>query len=319
MRGFGVLLPAVFVGRLLGAEPLTGCLAAIQTAVAQSAAGRWSDAERALVGIIAETSSGNRLCLGIASGDLAVLLQRRGDVKGAERYARQSVDVLETGGPEYETALARPLQVLAGVYLDEKRFAKASEVLKRLEHLPASSPRDRAVQAGARAWIDANEGRWQDAEQHYHEAIAEWEAAGGGDTMSVVPELSNLALLYLNQRRLADAAPLLERAWHLADTSKEATNEQRVTLMTNLGVLYTKQRRWQAAGELLRRSLEMAEAGTGVGADARRRLYETYALVLRQTGQRREAKLLQARADALLPPDTSSMTVDAGETAGRRP
>jgi len=146
--------------------------------------------------------------------------------------------------------------------------------------------------APKRGWIEANEGRWQDAERHYRGAISEWEAAGEGDTISVVPELSNLALLYLNQRRLADAAPLLERAWHLADTAKEATDEQRVTLMTNLGVLYTRQRRWQAAGELLRRSLEIAGAGTGVGADARRRLFETYALVLRQTGQRREAKAL---------------------------
>ena len=79
-----------------------------------------------------------------------MLLQRRGDVKGAERYARQSVAALEADGPEHEVALARPLQVLAGVYLDEKRFARASEVLARLEHLPAASPRDRAVRQGAR-------------------------------------------------------------------------------------------------------------------------------------------------------------------------
>jgi tetratricopeptide (TPR) repeat protein len=317
MRGFGVILPAVYACRLFGAEDLTGCLAAVKTAVAESAAGRWSESERELVGIIAEASDGNRLCLGIASGDLAVLLQRRGDVKGAERYARQSVAALETGGPEYEIALARPLQALAQAYLAEQRFAKAKEVLARLEHLPESSPRDRALRVGARAWIDANEGRWQDAERHYRAAIGEWEKAGEGDAVSVVPELSNLALLYLNQRRLAHAAPLFERAWRITDTSKEATDEQRVTVMTNLGVLYTKQRRWQVAAELLRRSLEIAETGTGVGADARRRLYETYALVLQRTGQKQEAKALQARADALLPPDTSSMTVDAGDSAGR--
>jgi hypothetical protein len=98
---------------------------------------------------------------------------------------------------------------------------------------------------------------------------------------------------------------------------EETTSEQRLTVATNLGVLYAKQHRWQAAAELLRPCLEIAEAGTVVGANARRRLYETYVLVLRRTGQKREAKALQARADALLP-DTSSMTVDAGEAPGRR-
>jgi hypothetical protein len=84
--------------------------------------------------------------------------------------------------------------------------------------------------------------------------------------------------------------------------------------MTNMGVLYAKQGRFPAAAELLRRALEIAEAGTGVAATIKRRLYDTYALVLMRSGQKREARALQARADALLPPDTSSMTVDVGES-----
>ena len=106
MRWIGMLLPAVCACRLFGAEPLKGCLAAIQTAVAHSAAGRWSESERELAGIIAEALAGNRLCLGIATGNLAVLLQRRGDIKGAETFARQSVAALGTG-PEFEMALTR--------------------------------------------------------------------------------------------------------------------------------------------------------------------------------------------------------------------
>jgi tetratricopeptide (TPR) repeat protein len=292
-------------------------LAAVETAVSHSASGRASEAERDLLGIIAQASGSNRLCLGIASADLAVLLQQRGDIKGAEKYALHSVATLEAGGAECEIALARPLQVLAAAYIAEQRFAKAKDVMARLEHLPDSSQRDRAVRAGSRALIEADEGRWRDAERHYRAAIREWEAAGEGDRMSVVPELTNLALVYLTQRRLADAAPLFERAWRIADASKEATDEQRVTTMTNLGVLYAKQGRWPAAAELLRRALPIADEGTGIRPIARRRLYETYALVLRRSGQKREAKALQARADTLLPADTSSMTVDAGEPAGR--
>jgi len=314
-----MLLPVVCGCRLFGSEPLTGCLAAIKTAVSHNAAGRWSESERDLVGIIAETSGDNRLCLGIASADLAVLLQRRGDVKQAERYALQSVAALETGGAEYEIALARPLQVLAEAYLAEQRFAKAKAVMARLEYLPASSPRDRAVRAGSLALIEANEQRWQDAERHYRAAISEWEAANEGDRLSVVPELTNLALIYLRQRRLADAAPLFERAWHIAETAKDATDELRLTTMTNLGVLYAKQGRWPAAAEFLPRALKIADEGTGIHPIVRRRLYETYALVLGRLGKKREAKALRARADALLPPDTSSMTADAGETAGRHP
>jgi uncharacterized protein HemY len=136
--------------------------------------------------------------------------------------------------------------------------------------------------------------------------------------MSVVPELTNLGLLYLNQRRLADAAPLLERARHIVDASREATDQMRLTALTNLGVLYVKQRQWGPAGELLQPALRIVDAGTRVDTMARRRFYETYAAVLRQSGQKREAKALQARAAALLPPDTSSMTVDAAELRSRR-
>jgi tetratricopeptide (TPR) repeat protein len=310
-----MLLAAVCAGRLFGAEPLTGCLAAIQTAVAHGAAGRWNESERELTEVIAQAKD-HPLCMGIAYGDLAVLQQRRGDIKGAERYAQQSVTAIDTAGAPGEMALGRPLQVLAQAYIAEHRFDKAKEVLERLEHLPAVSLRDRAVRAGARAWIDEAEGRWQDVERQYHTAIGEWEKAGEGDTISVVPELSNLGLLYLSKGRLGDAAPLFERAWRISGASKETTSEQRLIVTTNLGVLYAKQHRWQAAAEVLRPGLEIAETGTGVGADARRRLYETYVLVLRHTGQKQEAKALQARADALLPPDTSSMTVDAA--AGRQ-
>jgi tetratricopeptide (TPR) repeat protein len=126
-----------------------------------------------------------------------------------------------TGGAEGGIALGRPLQVLAEAYIAEQRFDKAKAVLVGLERLPEASLRDRAVREGARAWIDANQGRWQDAERHYHAAIGEWEKAGESDTLSVVPELSNLGLLYLNKGRLADAGPLFERAWRITDASSE--------------------------------------------------------------------------------------------------
>jgi tetratricopeptide (TPR) repeat protein len=128
--------------------------------------------------------------------------------------------------------------------------------------------------------------------------------------MSAVPELTNLALLYLNQRRLTDAAPLLERAWHITDRTEDASDEQRITAMTNLGVLYGKQRRWPAAAGLLQKAMTIAAAGTAIRTTARRRLYETYAEVLRRSGQKGEAKALQAEAASLFPPDTSSLTVD---------
>jgi tetratricopeptide (TPR) repeat protein len=313
-----MLLGAVCAYPVFGAQTLTGCLADIEAATAHSAAGRSSESEHELARIIAQLPERDGLCLGIASGDMAALLQRRGDIAGAGKYAHQAVAALETAGPDYQMALARPLQVLAETYLGEQRFAKAKEVLARLETLPAPSRRDRAAQAGMRASIDVYEGRWDDAEGRFGAAIKLWEEIGEGDNISIVPELGNLALLYLNRQRFADAAPLLERARRILDASKEATSEQRLTVMTNLGVLYANKRDWRAAGEFLRRALEIADAAAAVDVTARRRLYGTYALVLRRSGQKREAKQFQAKAEALLPSDPSSMTVDAQSVAGRR-
>jgi uncharacterized protein HemY len=122
--------------------------------------------------------------------------------------------------------------------------------------------------------------------------------------------LTNLALLYLNQRRLTDAEPLLERAWHIVDRAEDAGNEQRIRVMTDLGVLYGKQGRWSAAAGLLRKAMEIAGAAAEMDTPARRRLYETYAEALRRCGQKSAAKALKAEADSLFPPDTSSLTVD---------
>jgi len=309
MRWAGMLLPLVCACEVLGGADFTGCLAAVQTAVSQTVAGHPDEAERQLVTIITDSQT-DRVCLGFAAGDLAVILQRKGDMKGAERYAKQSVAAFDAAAPDYEPALVRPLQVLAQTYLAQQRFASAKEALARLERLPISSSRDRALQAGARGLIAANEQRWKDAEQEYRLAIGAWETAGEGNAISAVPELTNLALLYLNQRRLTDAEPLLERAWHIVDSAEDAGNEQRITVMTNLGVLYGKQSRWPAAAELLRKAMDIAGTVPEIGTTARRRLYETYAEVLRRCGQKGAAKALQAEADSLFPPDTSSLTVD---------
>jgi tetratricopeptide (TPR) repeat protein len=247
--------------------------------------------------------------VGIAASNAAVIAQQQGNAREAERLAAKSVAVLETLGPR-NLSLRRPLQVLAGIYIDQGQFDRAWKTLSRIEAIGPVTAVDTALLSGARGTLFEREGRIPEAEQQYKEAIVQWEKAGA--SLDLVPELENLALLHMKQKRNSEAEALFRRALSIVDASPQATEHLHVSALTNLGIILIQQRDWNDAQIQLAQAMSLA-LNADIRPDLRQRLYEAYAVVLRKAGQKREAGKLETKARGIVAPQTSPQIVSLRE------
>jgi tetratricopeptide (TPR) repeat protein len=316
MSPASILLLGLLGGFEASASP-TACESVLASANTGITGGQLDRSKAQLTGLLAgfAHTPENTLCLGIAASNLAVIAQREGNLKDAEQYGTIAVATFAQADPD-DLAMVRPLQVLAGVYISQGRLEKAKHVIARIESFTMPATKDSALLAGARAAILESEGRVRDAERQYRAAIDEWEKAGEGASLGVVPELCNLALLYMKQKHFDEAALLLRRALKVMDASKEPDSQLRVRVLTNLGILYVRGHDWPGAEAVLGRAMEIARH-SGFQSDVKRRLYEAYAAALKQTGHKREARNLESEATAIFGSDPSSAVVSVDSL--RRP
>jgi CHAT domain-containing protein len=108
-----------------------------------------------------------------------------------------------------------------------------------------------------------------EAEPLYKRALAIGEKALGPDHPDVSIRLNNLALLYQNQARYADAGPLYRRALAIAEKALGPDHPDVSTDLSNLAALYFSQDDWARAADYWRRStsgiIRRAQRGTLVG------------------------------------------------------
>jgi tetratricopeptide (TPR) repeat protein len=301
----------------LRAAPSTECEAALAWAVEGARLGPSDASKTRFAELLAtfEHTPGNALCLGIAASNAAAIAQRQGDVRDAERFASRAVTTLETLGPR-DPSLGRPLQLLAGAYIAQGQFDKARKFLARIESIGPLAPVDAALLAGARATMLEREGRLHEAERQYQEAMSRWEKASPGVALDIVPEMENLALLYMKQERSKEAESLLRSALSIVDTVAEPAAGLRVAVLTNLGIFRVRQHDWSGAQASLARAMAIA-LQSEVQPDVRRRLYEAYAVVLRKAGRKREARKIVDQARGIVMSQSSSQVVSFREL--RRP
>ena len=89
------------------------------------------------------------------------------------------------------------------------------------------------------------------------------EKALGPDHPDVAQSLNNLALLYVNQGRYADAEPLYKRSLAINEKALGPDHPDVATSLNNLAVLYANQGRYADAEPLYKRSLAIREKALG--------------------------------------------------------
>ena len=118
---------------------------------------------------------------------------------------------------------------------------------------------EKANDAGVKALQEA---RYAEAEQHLTAALKQAEKFGEQDAR-LATNLNNLATLYINQGKYAEAEPLFGRALAVWEKALGPEHPQVATGLNNLGALYMSQGKYAEAEPLLRRALAIMEKALG--------------------------------------------------------
>lgn len=175
-------------------------------------------------------------------------------------------------------------------------------------------PSDRAMVHGVAAALLHAEGRRTEAESEYLGALRAWEEAGRGSTADAASVLNFLGSLYMDEGRLDEAQRTLDRAMAIFAGAKDTVPLDRIKLLNLRAVLQARRGKWRDAEEDLRQAVSIADRDAR-SCDPAALVYvmANYAAVLRKNHKRREARSIQARADATLNDPTTQRIIDLTE------
>jgi len=171
-----------------------------------------------------------------------------------------------------------------------------------------------AVQAQSEALMEADnqanalyhQGRYGEAIPFARKALELGEREFGPDHPTTDTLLNNLAELYREQGRYAEAElllkqaePLLKRALAIDEKAMGPDHPSVATGLNNLAELYRAQGRYAEAEPLFKRALAIYEKALGPDHPRLATSLENYAALLRKTGRGTEATEMEARAKAI--------------------
>jgi tetratricopeptide (TPR) repeat protein len=273
------------------------CVDLNKTAMAQVASGKLKEAELTVNALLTSGADQSQTaCAGLVLSNMAVFLSISGRSADGARLAEQSVQALEKTYSSDDPRLLRPLQVLASTSFDRDMLGKAREAFKRMQAIRIQRPKDRALLHGIAAALSQAEGRLPDAETDYFAALQAWQDAGRGESADTASVLAGLGSLYMKENRLSEAGQVLDRAFAILNTAKDAVSMDRTKLLQLRGVLQARQGDWQGAEQCLHDALAMADREPWVDPFALRSILNDYAAVLRRNNRGREARSIEQRA-----------------------
>lgn len=118
------------------------------------------------------------------------------------------------------------------------------------------------------ARVQAELGRFEDAETHYLAAIADLEEREGQNSASLIEPYQGLGRSYINSRRFAEAITVLEHAREISQRNTGLFNIDQSDLIDDITMAYLGQGNTVEARELQLRRLENAERHFGQGDPA---------------------------------------------------
>ncbi|MEO4016740.1 CHAT domain-containing tetratricopeptide repeat protein [Pseudomonas rossensis] len=144
-----------------------------------------------------------------------------------------------------------------------------------------------------------NEGKYTDAIDVAHQALAEAEITYGRENLNTARSLNNLAALYMSVGRYDDALPLFKRVLAIREKALGPENPSTATILNNLAELYRKMERYDEALPLYQRALVIREAVFGPEHPNTARILNNLALCYRGMGRNDDALPLYQRALAI--------------------
>ncbi len=156
------------------------------------------------------------------------------------------------------------------------------------------------------AWENYTDaGRERDEQAHYAEAeelffaaLKEAESFGEKDTR-LATTLNELALLFTDQGKYAEAEPFFQRSLAIYEKALGPEHLDVAIILNNLGLLFTDQGKYAEAEPFFQRSLAIREKALGPEHPDVATSLENYAFLLQEMDRNTEADKLGERAKAI--------------------
>lgn len=283
--------------------------AVVQT---QIASGQLKEAETTLSAALARDSSQlEGACAAFAWYDFAIIMLNSHRLPEAEKYAQRALsEFAKRNGPN-DPALLKPLHALGTALIDQGMIGPARQTFARMCSIPAVRPEDRALVSGLSAALFAKEGKDREAEREYLATLAALEEAHLIHTANAAVNMEQLGYLYTKQGRFREARRELDRASATFLVSKDTVPVDLIVVLNSQAVLHAKLTEWDAAEANLLHAISLARKEPQTDSGVIKALFTNYAVVLRKTHRRGEARRVEAKVAALQ--DHSSGLVDVTE------
>lgn len=201
-------------------------------------------------------------------------------------------------------------------------LAEAEQLLRRAvvetDSFSASDPR-RATCLNNLASVYRLEGKYDQAETSYQQALDILDRAFGSKHLAVATALNNLADLYRVQRRFDDAEPLYLRALEIKKYFLDDSHPSLATTLNNLGLLYHARRDYNRAEALYWRAYSIRKNALREKHPETIQSLSNLAVVHHDRGDLAEAERLYQDVLALrqqvLPPDSAILAATLNEYA----
>jgi tetratricopeptide (TPR) repeat protein len=238
-------------------------------------------------------------CLGFLMNNVGTCLRNAGQLREAEKLAERCLVKFRTNHAPDDRILLEPLLILVAVHLRRGELAMARSAIRKLETLRVGSPEERAMVGALKAALFEAEGRHADAAQGYIAVLGIWDKAGLRNSQLSFESSNNLGLLYTQQMQFREAWTAFERARAILATWPEMDQYDWMTLLNNIGLLQYRQRDYTHAETSFRQAIASAESLHPRDPGVLKTSLLNYAILLRKTKQKQEAKAIEARAKRL--------------------
>jgi len=219
-------------------------------------------------------------------------------------------------GPE-DTSLVKHFDLLATIYTETDRPALAEPLWRRsldIRRKGLGPDHPESIGTGDKLGLClVAQGKFADAEPLLRKSLAHREGYYGTDESGIMPSLNHMAKFYLAQKKYAEAEPFAVRSVRIGRSKTGLMPASFADALRNLGTVYAGQEKWEDAAPLYKQAVDLkvrqlpdaphippkpGQIHHGEFAE----LCKEYVVVLRKVGKEKEAKEIEAKAEAVLKP-----------------
>ncbi|MDC3952976.1 CHAT domain-containing protein [Polyangium jinanense] len=209
---------------------------------------------------ILEASKAPDELLATAVGNLATLLKKKGDTKGAEKAYERAIALEEKGGAAREAALGTVLANLAGLYMASGRLVQAEKLFLRAIALHEKNGPERSllIDVGSLGALYRGMGHYHKAAEQYNRALPIAERVHGTNHPDVGRLYHNIAVFLTGSSQKDLAEEHYRKAEAILTRTLGPRHPDLASVYSDWALLRTRSG-WKQAIDLYEKALDIEE------------------------------------------------------------